>query len=162
MKLDLDDTRWPYQFLADTLRQAIEQGQYREGDRLPSRRELIEAYDMHGATVAHAISQLEDAGLVVAKHGVGVFVRRAPAGSRWARALVDWVSEDRACFELGLTLGVLPAAATIDDLPRSKHRHPLAVVVDAMVTAGLLEREEGRYRTVLEGQSPGQMAIPVT
>lgn len=75
MSLDPDDSRPPYQQLADKLRGGIRRGEYPPGSRLPSIAELAEQYGVAKGTVQAALRVLRDSGLVVAKHGKGVFVR---------------------------------------------------------------------------------------
>jgi regulatory GntR family protein len=166
VEIDLDDGRWPYQRLADLLRRLIETGRYRDGERLPSRRELMAEHRLSGATVAHAINVLQRLGLVHAKQGVGVLVRHSPAGARWARAMVDWVGTDRAVYELGLALGLWPEGSPLDDVAhRPRARRQLAAVLAALVDAELLECEQAssgeQYRVASPERAPGQMAIPV-
>lgn len=79
MPIRLDDPRPPYQQLAAELRQAISDGEYQPGDRLPSRRKLAFDYGIAETTVVHAIEVLEDEGLVVAQHGRGVYVQEPKA-----------------------------------------------------------------------------------
>jgi DNA-binding transcriptional MocR family regulator len=166
VEIDLDDGRWPYQRLAHELRRAIETGRYTDGQRLPSRRELMAEYRLSGATVAHAISVLQRTGLVLPKQGVGVLVRHSPAGARWARAMIDWVGTDRAVYELGLALGLWPGGLPLDEaVHRPRARKQLTSVLAALVDAELLEQEDlssgVRYRVASPEQAPGQMAIPV-
>jgi DNA-binding GntR family transcriptional regulator len=73
MRLD-DDSRPPYQQLADALRDAIGR-EFPPGSQLPSIAELAERHQVAKGTVQAALRVLRDSGLVVARHGKGVFVR---------------------------------------------------------------------------------------
>lgn len=75
MSLDPDDSRPPYQQLADTLRGGIQRGEFPPGSQLPSITELAERYQVAKGTVQAALRVLRESGLVVARHGKGVFVR---------------------------------------------------------------------------------------
>ena len=75
MPIRLDDPRPPYLQLAAELRQAISDGDYEPGDRLPSRRKLAYDYGIAETTVVHAMEVLAEEGLVVAQHGRGVYVQ---------------------------------------------------------------------------------------
>ncbi|ROT25619.1 GntR family transcriptional regulator [Micromonospora sp. HM5-17] len=74
MRLD-DDSRPPYQQLADSLRDGIGRGEFPPGSQLPSIAELAERHQVAKGTVQAALRVLRDSGLVVARHGKGVFVR---------------------------------------------------------------------------------------
>ncbi|MFE3828739.1 GntR family transcriptional regulator [Streptomyces sp. NPDC059092] len=61
--------------IADTLRAAIESGELSAGDKLPSERVLAEQHGAARNTAREAVRLLAEQGLVIAKHGRGVFVR---------------------------------------------------------------------------------------
>jgi GntR family transcriptional regulator len=56
------------------LRDAIESGRYRAGDRLPTESELRRQYGVSRITVRTALHRLEEDGLVTTKRGRGTFV----------------------------------------------------------------------------------------
>ncbi|MFC9751983.1 GntR family transcriptional regulator [Streptomyces sp. NPDC056921] len=61
--------------IAEALRSAIESGELRAGDKLPSERALAEQYGAARNTAREAVRLLAEQGLVTARHGRGVFVR---------------------------------------------------------------------------------------
>ncbi|WP_202234927.1 GntR family transcriptional regulator [Actinacidiphila reveromycinica] len=63
--------------IAEVLRSAIQSGELRPGDRLPSERVLADQYGAARNTAREAVRLLAEEGLVVAQHGRGVFVREA-------------------------------------------------------------------------------------
>ncbi|PNG98479.1 hypothetical protein SMF913_14504 [Streptomyces malaysiensis] len=76
--------------IADALREAIDKGRFREGDKLPSETELVDHFGVSRMTVRNALSLLQQEGLAVSEHGKGVFVRPRPpvrrlASDRFAR-----------------------------------------------------------------------------
>jgi GntR family transcriptional regulator len=88
--LDRSDDRAPYKQIADQLRGAIERGELKPGDRLPSEADLMRHYDIARMTARQAIQELRTEGRVVAEQGRGVFVRlpapvRRLASDRFAR-----------------------------------------------------------------------------
>lgn len=83
-QIDPTSDRAVFRQIADQLRQAIESGRLREGEKLPSEAELIEHYSVARMTVRQAIQELRNEGLAVAEHGRGVFVRRRPPVKRLA------------------------------------------------------------------------------
>lgn len=80
-KLDPDDSRPPYQQIADALRAEIESGDLAPGAQLPVLSVLSSEYEVAPGTVKSAIAVLRDAGLVVTRQGKGSYVRtRAASG----------------------------------------------------------------------------------
>jgi GntR family transcriptional repressor for pyruvate dehydrogenase complex len=71
------------------LEAAIRRGEYAAGERLPSERELVEAFGVSRVSVREAIRSLEALGQVTVQHGRGVFVtdRRSGLGEPMARWL---------------------------------------------------------------------------
>ncbi|GGO80838.1 GntR family transcriptional regulator [Marinobacterium nitratireducens] len=68
-----------YEQVADELRQRIDRGYYRCGDRLPSIRSLSREHGISIATVQEAYRLLEDQGLAEARPKSGYYVRPRPA-----------------------------------------------------------------------------------
>ncbi|MFF7649101.1 GntR family transcriptional regulator [Streptomyces sp. NPDC007983] len=88
--LDPTSDRAVFRQIADALREAIDKGRFREGDKLPSETELVEHFAVSRMTVRNSLSLLQQEGLVVSEHGKGVFVRPRPpvrrlASDRFAR-----------------------------------------------------------------------------
>ena len=71
-----------HRMIYDVLLAAIQRGEYRSGDRLPSEMELCKQYNASRITVAKAIDTLRNEGLVVRRAGSGSYVQpAAPAAS---------------------------------------------------------------------------------
>jgi GntR family transcriptional regulator len=71
--------------VADELRDSIDSGGLKPGERLPSGRDLARRYGVAPMTISHALDVLRSEGLVEAYQGRGVFVtdhRAAEGGSR--------------------------------------------------------------------------------
>ncbi|MQS13820.1 GntR family transcriptional regulator [Streptomyces kaniharaensis] len=64
-----------YQRIADTLRAAIDAGEYRPGDRLPGENDLMDEYGVARMTARQALGVLRSEGIAEARRGAGVFVR---------------------------------------------------------------------------------------
>jgi DNA-binding GntR family transcriptional regulator len=63
----------PYQVVAGELRQRIEAGEWQSGEALPANAELARSYGVAQATVARALRELADEGLVTIIPRWGVF-----------------------------------------------------------------------------------------
>ena len=73
--------------VAADLRQEIASGRLAPGARLPSERELVDAYGVSRPTIRDAVNLLRSEGLVTSEHGRGVFVRvPASLGQRMAHS----------------------------------------------------------------------------
>lgn len=71
------------------LRQAIQSGDLRPGDKLPSEAGLTKEYDVSRTVIREAIASLRADGLVEPRHGVGVFVLDKPKDAAPAFQIVD-------------------------------------------------------------------------
>ncbi|MGV0389711.1 GntR family transcriptional regulator [Corynebacterium phoceense] len=69
-----------YLLISDALREKIETGQLRPGDRLPTERELVQEFGVARMTVRHALDILQIEGLIDRRRGRtgGTFVRSIP------------------------------------------------------------------------------------
>lgn len=63
-----------YYQLKQLVRNEIERGVYRPGDKLPSETQMIQRYGVSRITVRQALSELESEGIVVRRHGRGSYV----------------------------------------------------------------------------------------
>lgn len=98
--IDPTSDRPVFRQIADLLRDDILTGRLAEGARLPSERDLMDAYGAARGTVRQAIDVLRSEGLIVTQHGRGGFVRSRPpvrriAHDRFARRHRD---EGKAAF----------------------------------------------------------------
>lgn len=64
----------PYLQLVHQVRRALKLGSLREGDQLPTVREVVAAIAINPNTVSKAYRELEHEGLIAARAGVGTFV----------------------------------------------------------------------------------------
>lgn len=89
-----------YRQVADDIRAKITSGVYEPGDRLPSERDLTDAYGVSRPTIRDAIGLLRSQGIVTAEHGKGVFVRRLPPVVRLGTDRLSRAARqaDRAAF----------------------------------------------------------------
>ncbi|MBQ1022442.1 MULTISPECIES: GntR family transcriptional regulator [Micromonospora] len=69
----------PYRRIANDLAAKIRSGELQPGDKLPSTRELAEAYEVHMNTASRALSLLHDRELITGQPGRGTYVAERPA-----------------------------------------------------------------------------------
>ncbi len=67
-----------YAQIADDIRARIASGEYAPGSQLPTKAVLMEQWHAALNTVARAITELQQEGLIETFHGVGSFVRASP------------------------------------------------------------------------------------
>lgn len=72
------DTRPLYSRAGEALLTLIQQGGYLPGDRLPSEHELSDRLGISRPTLREALRQLEEARVIVRRHGVGTFIAQPP------------------------------------------------------------------------------------
>lgn len=64
-----------YQRIADALRERIDAGEFRPGDRLPGENELMAAYEVARMTARQALGVLINEGVAESRRGAGVYLR---------------------------------------------------------------------------------------
>ncbi|HET9611060.1 MAG TPA: GntR family transcriptional regulator [Acidimicrobiales bacterium] len=91
----------PYQQLVHQVKQALRLGILREGDQLPTVKEVVSQVAINPNTVLKAYRELEHEGLAAGRPGKGTFVTRSLAGASLAahqalrRDLVHWLTAAR-------------------------------------------------------------------
>lgn len=75
-EIDRFATEPPYRQIAGWLREQIEAGEYRPGQRLPSVEDLVGIWGVARLTARKALRVLIDEGLAEMTPGLGTFVRR--------------------------------------------------------------------------------------
>jgi len=94
--------------IVQQIRQAILNGELKQLDKLPSERALVERFKASRVAVREALKSLEACGLLVSKHGSGVFVAETNSNVmsqslysilRIRNASLDEVTEARLIFE---------------------------------------------------------------
>jgi GntR family transcriptional regulator len=91
-----------YLQIVQQVEQALRMGILRPGDQLPTVKQVVAEVTVNPNTVTKAYRELEHAGLVEGRQGVGTFVLRRPQGpppeeqTRLARGLQRWVDRAQA------------------------------------------------------------------
>ena len=91
----------PYQQIVHQVRQALRLGLLREGDQLPTVKEVVAQVAINPNTVLKAYRELEHEGLAAGRPGRGTFITRTLADASLAahralrRDLVRWLAKAR-------------------------------------------------------------------
>ena len=106
------------------IRDAILNGNYSVGDKLPSEKELCQMFNVSRVPVREALSALELSGLVESVHGAGVYVKRLNVVSNdWVHAIdPQEIIRARQILEPEVAR---EAALNINDLERRRLREIL-------------------------------------
>jgi GntR family transcriptional repressor for pyruvate dehydrogenase complex len=83
---------------ANQIEQAIREGRFLPGERLPSERTLTVKFGVSRPVLREALRQLEIAGLITIKHGLGTFVKD-PHTDILHVPVASWLASNRAVLE---------------------------------------------------------------
>lgn len=100
-----------YYQLKEILKEQINDGSLKEGEMVPSERELMEIYNISRATARKALSDLMIEGLIVRKQGVGTFV----SPKKVLQDLNGEIAFSRQVYEQGLTPSTKVIKAAIEN-----------------------------------------------
>ena len=103
IEFSLDDRSGvsPYLQVVQQVRQALRLGMLRQGDQLPTVKDVVARLAINPNTVLKAYRELEREGLIAARPGIGTFVTRSLAGDSLAahdplrRDLRRWLAKAR-------------------------------------------------------------------
>ncbi len=155
-----------YQRIARDIRQRIERGELRPGDRVPSTREITSTWQVAMATATKVLAVLQDDGLVHAVPGVGTVVseredRAGPEASKGEAADLNVDRLVRVAVEIadreGLGgLSMRRVAAQLGVATMSLYRHVpgkdelVLRMIDAAMGARPIPHVDGDWRVRLE------------
>ncbi|MCP3709990.1 FadR family transcriptional regulator [Paraburkholderia sp. CNPSo 3274] len=88
----------PARIYSDILNRIIE-GEYKEGERLPTEHMLAERFATSRPTVREALAQLRADGIIATRHGSGTTVMRRPDPDVRRFAPLETLSDIRRCYE---------------------------------------------------------------
>lgn len=111
--------------LADTLRSAIDSGEYPAGSRLPTENELCQRYAVSRVTVRKALDELSLGEYLVRKPGKGTFV----AEKKFQRNLSGVLGYSEMCRRMGYEPGARTIRIGLDE-PTEEESHQLGLAKD--------------------------------
>lgn len=101
MKLETGTATPLYQQLKEELKQAIQNGIYPYGQKIPTEPELSEYYNVSRITVRRAVQELCEEGFLIKKQGKGTFVRHAKV----SRKISNLSSFTESCIQNNIKPG---------------------------------------------------------
>ncbi len=128
---DKDIRRPKHRLIFEHIHQAIGNGQYTVGQKLPTDGQLVRKFGASRPTVARAMRDLEQAGLVERRPGSGSYVRAAAQTSLGALGLLIPGLGETEIFE-----------PICGELARCCHRHNLSLLWGDSHPAGTGDRED--------------------
>jgi GntR family transcriptional regulator len=121
-RLDHQSGFAPYRQLVDQVREAVRSGLLRDGDQLPSVRDVVTQITINPNTVHRAYRELEHLGIAEGRAGLGTFITsrkgdRPNVSERASleHALRDWVIDARRAGLDEETISELMRAALLQD-----------------------------------------------
>ena len=119
VSIDPRDRTPIYAQLERGLRAAIASGRLRPGDQLPTVRQLAVELRVNANTVARVYTELERAGILETRRGVGSFVSATPAEAHPPR------EHDRRlrAFVTGVLADAARAGLTVDEVVSALHTY---------------------------------------
>ena len=118
--------------LKDLIMEKINSGEYSEGDKIPSERDLAETYHISRLTVRQALTEMVQEGRLNKKHGKGYFVAEMQIENRLdiMQGFVEELIAKNMKFKVQLTEKrfVLPEEKIVEALRLENDRHALMIV----------------------------------
>lgn len=109
--------------IVGNIRYDIDSGKLREGDKLPSEKQLCDLYHVSRVTVRHALDELAEAGYLEKRRGKGTFVKssRDPLLVQ-PRADIEVVSFSEACRRSGMEPGSIELGVSEEEATEGDRR----------------------------------------
>ncbi|QCP54129.1 FadR family transcriptional regulator [Trinickia violacea] len=151
----------PGRIYSDILNRIID-GEYKEGDRLPTEHALAERFATSRPTVREALAQLRADGIIATRHGSGTTVVRRPDPNVKRFAPLESLSDIKRCYEYRVVTESGAAAlaaekADDDDIAAIQHEWDnLQTVVE---TEGIGAKDDFAFHLAIARASKNQFFI---
>lgn len=99
MNLDRNSTTSLFTQIEADIKNNIENGTYKFGDKLPTENELMELYNVSRITIRRAIEDLTKEGIIIKKQGKGTFVKE----KKIQRKISHTISFTQSCLQSNLS-----------------------------------------------------------
>jgi len=124
----------------DILKRVLD-GEYNEGDRLPTEHALASRFESSRTTVREALAQLRADGIIATRHGSGTTVQRCPDPNLLKFAPLTSLSDIKRCYEFRVVTESGAAA--------------LAAVTADETDVAAIEKEWNSLQTIVEAGGLG-------
>jgi DNA-binding FadR family transcriptional regulator len=151
----------PARIYSDILNRIIE-GEYREGERLPTEHALAEQFATSRPTVREALAQLRADGIIATRHGSGTTVVRRPDPDVRRFAPLETLSDIRRCYEYRVVVesgAAALAAQTADDGDIAAIRAEWENLEQIVETAGIGAKDDFAFHLAVTRASKNQFFV---
>jgi GntR family transcriptional repressor for pyruvate dehydrogenase complex len=151
----------PGRIYTDILNRIIE-GEYREGDRLPTEHALAERFETSRPTVREALAQLRADGIIATRHGSGTTVMRRPDPDLRRFAPLESLSDIRRCYEFRVVTesgGAALAAQKADDADLDAIQRQWDNLQQVIQTEGIGAKDDFAFHLAVARASKNQFFI---
>jgi GntR family transcriptional regulator, transcriptional repressor for pyruvate dehydrogenase complex len=151
----------PARIYSDILNRIIE-GEYKEGERLPTEHMLAERFATSRPTVREALAQLRADGIIATRHGSGTTVMRRPDPDVRRFAPLETLSDIRRCYEYRVVVesgGAALAAQKADDADIAAIRHEWDNLQTIVETSGIGAKDDFAFHMAVARASKNQFFI---
>ncbi|CAG9232868.1 GntR family transcriptional regulator [Paraburkholderia tropica] len=151
----------PARIYSDILNRIIE-GEYKEGERLPTEHMLAERFATSRPTVREALAQLRADGIIATRHGSGTTVMRRPDPDVRRFAPLETLSDIRRCYEYRVVVesgAASLAAQKADDADIAAIRHEWDNLQTIIETSGIGAKDDFAFHMAVARASKNQFFI---
>jgi len=151
----------PARIYSDILNRIIE-GEYKEGERLPTEHMLAERFATSRPTVREALAQLRADGIIATRHGSGTTVMRRPDPDVRRFAPLETLSDIRRCYEYRVVVesgAAALAAQKADDEAIAAIRREWDNLQTIIETSGIGAKDDFAFHMAVARASKNQFFI---
>jgi len=151
----------PARIYSDILSRIIE-GEYKEGERLPTEHMLAERFATSRPTVREALAQLRADGIIATRHGSGTTVMRRPDPDVRRFAPLETLSDIRRCYEYRVVVesgAAALAAQKADDEDIAAIRREWDNLQTIIETSGIGAKDDFAFHMAVARASKNQFFI---
>src|ERR1700754_2762882 len=154
-------TGLPDKIYGDILNRILE-GEYKEGERLPTEHALAERFETSRPTVREALARLRADGIIVTRHGSGTTVARRPDPDVRRFAPLESLSDIRRCYDFRIVTeagAAALAAQMADEVDIAAIEHAWNELERVIETQGIGAKDDYAFHLAVARASKNQFFI---